>query len=213
MYQVRYNMNSDFSKAIQSIFPDITQFVKQELLINKQLKEQEIKTHFIKIPHHQRAILSFYSTSNSNVWEAIPIYAYDLKEATSQIKEQKIDESIYEGQLFFDENAHIKEEYRLTKIRVLDRNICQNLKEMYSYRCQICGELITAPYGNTKNVIDAHHIDPFTTSLNNNYNNIMILCPNHHRIIHAYNPEFKTQSKTLLYPNGYIEKLKLNLHL
>lgn len=47
----------------------------------------------------------------------------------------------------------------------------------------------------------------------NNFNNIMILCPNHHRIIHAYNPIFKLKNKEFLYPNGYKEGLLLNLHL
>lgn len=41
----------------------------------------------------------------------------------------------------------------------------------------------------------------------------MILCPNHHRIIHAYNPTFKLKNKEFLYPNGYKEGLLLNLHL
>ena len=47
----------------------------------------------------------------------------------------------------------------------------------------------------------------------NDFNNIIILCPNHHRIIHAYNPIFRLKTKDFLYPNGYKEGLQLNLHL
>ena len=43
--------------------------------------------------------------------------------------------------------------------------------------------------------------------------NLLIVCPNHHRIIHAANPTFDRQQKIYIYPNGYAEGLKLNLHL
>ena len=64
-----------------------------------------------------------------------------------------------------------------------------------------------------KPVVDAHHIDFFTQSLNNNYNNVIILCPNHHRVVHTYQPLFKRQTKLFEYPNGYKEKVLLNFHL
>ncbi|MBR3017812.1 MAG: hypothetical protein IKH57_12195 [Clostridia bacterium] len=44
----------------------------------------------------------------------------------------------------------------------------------------------------------------------NDASNIMIVCPNHHSIIHDRNPEFNTKEKTYKYPNGYVEVLKLN---
>ena len=49
--------------------------------------------------------------------------------------------------------------------------------------------------------------------VNNNANNIMILCPNHHGIIHDQNPRFDRKCKMYHYPNGYKEGLRLNLHL
>jgi len=87
----------------------------------------------------------------------------------------------------------------------------ERLKILYGYRCQVCGQYIGEKYGS--NLIHAHHIKYFTKSLNNNSNNIMVLCPNHHGIIHDKNPIFNAQTKTFLYPNGYEEGLKLNLHL
>jgi predicted HNH restriction endonuclease len=63
------------------------------------------------------------------------------------------------------------------------------------------------------NLIHAHHIEPFSQSLNNNASNIMILCPNHHGIIHDQNPQFDRKRKVFQYPNGYAEGLKVNLHL
>ncbi|MDM8555811.1 hypothetical protein QUF75_13855, partial [Desulfococcaceae bacterium HSG7] len=59
----------------------------------------------------------------------------------------------------------------------------------------------------------AHHIQSFTTSLTNNSDNIMIICPNHHRLIHKVKPTFDKTNLMILYQNGYKEKLILNHHL
>ena len=66
-------------------------------------------------------------------------------------------------------------------------------------------------YGST--LIHAHHIEYFTKSLNNNPENILIVCPNHHGIIHDCNPEFNATEKTYHYPNGLVEGLTLNRHI
>jgi predicted restriction endonuclease len=62
-------------------------------------------------------------------------------------------------------------------------------------------------------VIHTHHIEYFSASLNNNANNIIIICPNHHGIIYSANPVFDKKNKCLIYPNGYSEELKLNVYL
>ncbi|WP_368328197.1 hypothetical protein [Phocaeicola vulgatus] len=152
------------------------------------------------------------TTDNPNVWEAVPITSSDYQETKKQLSELAITEKSFEDMLLTDNNATIVQENHFVKIRKLDRNVCLNLKKLYNFRCQICGQLISAPYGN-KPVVDAHHIEFFTQSLNNNYNNVMILCPNHHRIVHTYRPLFKRQTKIFEYPNGYKEKVLLNLHL
>lgn len=41
----------------------------------------------------------------------------------------------------------------------------------------------------------------------------MIVCPNHHAIIHDLNPIFDFVQKQFHYPNGYVEGLAINLHL
>jgi predicted restriction endonuclease len=97
------------------------------------------------------------------------------------------------------------------KIRKLDRKIIDRLKQIYHYRCQICGQYIGEKYD--AEIIHSHHIDYFSTSLNNNANNILIVCPNHHGIIHTTNPQFDRNTKQFIYPNGYKEDLELNVHL
>ena len=64
-----------------------------------------------------------------------------------------------------------------------------------------------------KNMVEAHHIDYFVKSLNNDITNIMIVCPNHHSIIHDRNPLFNRKNRVYEYPNGYKEGLVLNDHL
>lgn len=61
--------------------------------------------------------------------------------------------------------------------------------------------------------LEAHHIRPFTESLDNDTSNIMILSPNYHRIVHKANPHFNRKTLSFEFSNGLIEKVKLNRHL
>ena len=110
-----------------------------------------------------------------------------------------------------DPHAAIKVKQKLVKIRQLDTSIGDSLKRVYGYRCQMTGEFVGEQYG--VGVVEAHHIRPFTQSLDNDTSNIMILSPNYHRIVHKAKPHFNRKSISFEYPNGLIEKVKLNLHL
>ena len=110
-----------------------------------------------------------------------------------------------------DKNASIKEITRLQKVRQLDRSIGDSLKMLYDYRCQMTGEKVGEAY--SAMVVEAHHIIPFTESLNNDTTNIIILSPSYHRIIHKVKPEFDREQLAFCFPNGLIDKVKLNKHL
>lgn len=97
------------------------------------------------------------------------------------------------------------------KIRVYSMEIIRQLKSLYSNRCQICGCSCGEKYGS--DLIHAHHIDYFAKSLDNSAINILIVCPNHHGIIHDTNPTFDRSDLTYHYPNGYVEGLTINFHL
>lgn len=211
MYQVRYDSCQDFLKALRLEFADLFHFITEQMRIKKTMEGQGY-TKYIKIPQELQASLAFYNTENPNVWEAVPVTATDIQKARQQIQATSMNEGTFENMLLMDTDATIIQEPHFVKIRKLDRNVCLNLKKLYHYRCQICGQQIFVPYGD-KPVIEAHHIDYFTKSLNNNFSNVLVVCPNHHRIIHTYDPVFKSQSKVFEYPNGYKEKLALNVHL
>ena len=49
--------------------------------------------------------------------------------------------------------------------------------------------------------------------MDNAASNLLVVCPNHHRIIHAAEPTFDRERKIFRYPNGLEEVLRLNAHL
>ena len=73
------------------------------------------------------------------------------------------------------------------------------------------GELVGEKYG--ASVVEAHHIIPFTESVNNNTDNIIILSPTYHRIVHQTKAVFNRTDLAYEFPNGLVEKVMLNKHL
>ncbi|RSL35301.1 hypothetical protein D7Z54_01680 [Salibacterium salarium] len=97
------------------------------------------------------------------------------------------------------------------KVRKASRKTITSLKELYSYSCQICGESHDKLYG--VNVVEAHHIEYFSETQNHQPNNIVILCPTHHRLMHEGQASFDRNRKVFIYVNGYEETLSSNKHL
>lgn len=110
-----------------------------------------------------------------------------------------------------DPSATIDKRLGVVNRRIFDRKIPDELKKLYNYRCQICGATAMTMY--SVDVSEAHHIAYFTKSLNNNSNNIVILCPDHHRIVHKAHAVFDHQTHIFTYDNSKTESLSLNLHL
>ena len=110
-----------------------------------------------------------------------------------------------------DTQAELVERFGLTKYRKLNREVGEQLKREYRCRCQICGQNVGELYG--AQVCDCHHINYFSVSLDNAASNLLVVCPNHHRIIHAAEPTFDRERKLFRYPNGLEEVLRLNAHL
>ena len=61
--------------------------------------------------------------------------------------------------------------------------------------------------------VESHHLDPFVKSLNNNAENQIIVCPNHHRIIHRARPVFDRRKLIFAYQNGVEDRIILNQYL
>lgn len=204
--QILYSKNSEFAAAIRNYFKRSYEYITAEKLLNGETRKR------IKLPIDYKDSIVIYTTSAEDIYVVEPVSVYEMDDFYEEIKDMP--EKLAEDKLNFemtDETAGMREVNRTVHIRKLNKKIGDSLKIKYGYRCQICGRLVGEEYAS--HVVEAHHIDPFVKSLNNDASNQMIVCPNHHRIIHDVNPEFDRKSLIFTYPNGLKEGLKLNTHL
>jgi hypothetical protein len=110
-----------------------------------------------------------------------------------------------------DTNAGYTYSKKLVKARKINQKIQSRLKKEYDNHCQICDKKFDDKYGDS--VVEAHHIEYFSQSENNDSKNIVLLCPSHHAIIHKLNPKYDKEELAFLYPNGYVDQIKLDKHL
>ena len=207
MVQIRYSGNSDIANALRGCFNRSYAYIKRI----KDMWAKGSKNH-VPLPDEMKEYLAIYTTEYDDSYILEPIVASDLEVYKSSIENQK--ERIVEAAIDYDvtdPSAGFTENERLTRIRKLNRKIGENLKILYNYRCQICGKTIGEEYGS--HIAEAHHIDYYVNSLNNDSNNQMVVCPNHHSIIHDANPRFDRKRMLYLYPNGVEQKIVVNLHL
>ena len=207
MVQIRYSGNSDIANALRGCFNRSYAYIKRI----KDMRAKGSKNH-VPLPDEMKEYLAIYTTEYDDSYILEPIVASDLEVYRSSIENQK--ERIVEASIDYDvtdPNAGFAENERLTRIRKLNRKIGENLKILYNYRYQICGKTIGEEYGS--HIAEAHHIDYYVNSLNNDSNNQMVVCPNHHSIIHDANPRFDWKRMMYLYPNGVEQRIVVNLHL
>ena len=201
--QVRYGSNSPLAIKLREKF----RYTQNLINCNSDLYSSKWLS---SLPEDKKEFMAVYSTTSRGLMMLDCITNADFQEESKELISlgESVAERVLDGT---DPNSGIVLKTKVCKIRHLTTTILRDLKVLYGYRCQVCGQYIGEKYDS--HLIHAHHIDYFTKSLNNNSNNIMILCPNHHGIIHDKNPIFNSQTKTFLYPNGYEEGLKLNLHI
>ena len=72
-----------------------------------------------------------------------------------------------------DEKAEIVKKMGMVNTRIFDNKIQKSLKSLYRYRCQICGATATMMY--SVDVSEAHHIEYFSKTANNNPSKVNIL--------------------------------------
>lgn len=201
--QIRYSPQSPFAIRLREIFKTSLDYLQKERSRTKGL---------IRVPEEKREYLALYTTQLEDTF----FFDHITSSESAQIKNSfaGINEEEFEYQSNYkviDETARIEAKEQIVKVRRLDRAIGESLKLFYSYNCQICGDNFAKKYNCT--IAEAHHIDFFVNSLNNDASNIIVLCPNHHRVIHKTGPVFKREAFSFVYPNGLEEKLAMNKHL
>ena len=206
-YQIRYTRNGEFSQALQVCFKRSMDYIRA---IRESRDANDRR--YIKVPEDMREYLAIYTTEYADIFLVEPIIAEDIQfvKAAIQGRQERSVEAEFDYEIR-DEKSGMKYQLQMVKVRKLNRKIGENLKLLYGYRCQICGSVIGEEYGT--HIAEAHHIEYFVNSLNNDANNQMIVCPNHHSIIHDANPIFDRKRMLYLFNNGVEERLVLNKHL
>lgn len=206
-YQIRYPRNGELSQALQQYFFKSMSYIKM-IRESRDPKDRS----YIKLPDGLKEYLAIYTTEYEDTFLLEPIAQDDfqvMKKAIQGMRERTVENEIeYEME---DKSSGIEKRLQIVKIRKLNRKIGENLKLLYGYRCQICGQVIGEKYGS--HIAEAHHIDYFVNSLNNDANNQMIVCPNHHSVIHDANPVFDRRRMVYGFDNGVEERIILNKHL
>lgn len=205
--QIRYSKNGELAKNLQMYFAKSYQFIKT----TREMRQPGDRT-MIRLPEECKEYLAIYTTEYDDSYVLETIVADDIISLRQAVSGQQ--ERVMEAEFNYDvEDAAstILETECIVKIRKLNKKIGDNLKLLYGYRCQICGNLIGEEFGS--HIAEAHHIDYFVSSLNNDASNQLIVCPNHHSIIHDTNPIFDRRRLIYIYKNGLEQKLVLNQHL
>lgn len=206
-YQIRYPRNGDLSQALQQYFFKSMSYIKM-IRESRNPKDRS----YIKMLDGLKEYLAIYTTEYEDTFLLEPIAQDDfqvMKKAIQGMRERTVENEIeYEME---DKSSGIEKRLQIVKIRKLNRKIGENLKLLYGYRCQICGQVIGEKYGS--HIAEAHHIDYFVNSLNNDANNQMIVCPNHHSIIHDANPVLDRRRMVYRFDNGMEETIRINKHL
>ena len=136
----------------------------------------------------------------------------EIQNINLDVDGEKVSEYDVEQYLNFDDNtAALNKTVKSVIERTYSKKKVDMLKRLYAYRCQICGQNVGEEHG--VNIAEAHHIKYFSKSVDNSSDNLLILCPNHHSLIHALNPEFDYDELQYIYPDGTIDKIVLDLHL
>jgi len=112
----------------------------------------------------------------------------------------------------FVSNALEIERLKKCTQRIYDSESIELLKMHYGHRCQICGTNPSDDYG--VSIVEVHHIVPFSERPDNSLSNLVVLCPNHHRLIHKVGAVFYgSKGPSFQLGNGVSLSLALNDHL
>ena len=206
--QIRYSRQSPLAVMLRAVFKRSYDYLfAQKQVIGKSKRQ-------IHLPTDQREYIRLYLTTSQDVLcvECCSNLDYQqLAHTLSAIPEEVYEQTDDDKFFMADKSASIEEKQRLVKYRKIDRSIILALKKFYDYRDEISGERIGDEYGDS--VVEAHNIDYFTSSQNNDSTNIIIVSPNYHRIIHKNNPVFNRKKFQFEFENGEILRLKLYEHL
>jgi hypothetical protein len=115
------------------------------------------------------------------------------------------------ARLLQDEPAGIAEErrrYLMTEVVRRDRDLIEQLRELYAGECQICGWAPRRRYG--VELCEAHHVRWLSRGGDDTMANLVLICPNHHRAIHRCDAPFDFGHNAFVFAN--LREALMRLH-
>lgn len=159
------------------------------------------------ISEEAHRLLSTYA-AELPVLDRVAIYPEDEFEARLVHEEPVKD-------LIVREPSHQRDRRQLYLFESVDiqraRRHVLELQQMYGGQCQICGYDPQQRYGHR--TCQGHHIHWLSRGGDDELENMVLVCPNHHVAIHRDDAVFDYADMTFGYSNGTREKLIRNLHL
>jgi predicted restriction endonuclease len=106
--------------------------------------------------------------------------------------------------------AETRAAYLYQQAPTRNRQLVEDLHEMYDGCCQLCGWDPTDIYG--KRLCQGHHIHWLSRGGDDKLTNLLLVCPNHHAAIHACDAQLDYLGYSFDF-EGRVERLTLNRHL
>ena len=103
-----------------------------------------------------------------------------------------------------DSSASLETVKKCVKVRKYNKKLIDDIKKRANNTCQVCGCSCGNEHG--VSIAEAHHIKKFSLTQNNKPENILILCPNHHRLIHKSKAFIDIYSGIITYGDGSNDK-------
>lgn len=204
-----FGKNNNYLKRLRDEYDVVTSSSRRGQC-NRPPRERIIRTQqhlstfsFEEVSRIVSAILENASKDQPQIHEIQSLIECDI----SDLSEEEIENIIN----FKDVSACVKITNGQTQTRIYKTSIIKQLKLLYKGKCQICGCNPMQKYN--ANIAEVHHIEPFSVSHNNDSNNLIVLCPNHHRLIHKLNPKFSLSQRAFVFEDGNELKIVTDHHL
>ena len=168
-----------------------------------------------------RTLYAIAKRDNVTVDEYIRRLGYQrvLKSTKIQELSEEIDKIIEEEKRYLE-----KEKITIEKIK-RNKNLTDKLKRAYNYECQLCSEhqRMVIRKSDGTNYVEVHHINQLSLEFDeegtlDRVNNLIVVCPNHHKILHYHNggySKIKKKNGELVFENDSpdIIPIIVNKHL
>jgi len=130
-----------------------------------------------------------------------------LEKAYASDSPEQLDLLIKEQPVGYGESK--KEDIRQAYER--NRKLVRDLQNLYKGRCQVTGHDSPVLYGVP--TAEAHHVVYRSRGGLDEFENLVLVCPNLHAALHAAEANFDYSKLAFIFPNGRVEPLVINEHL